>query len=626
MADILKGVDKTVDDLKDKVISLPEIKASFDTIIKTVDDQKALVTALDENLKKRLLPEQKWSKNLYTLGFDYEDIIKGTVKTDLSQMDEKTIKVYQLCKDLELKKAGKDTHIEINGKVWPELISDKITYYQEQGIWLIAWTESLVYGSITNEITITTQFGTTKKSLKESTALIDNIASCKQLIIDERQIQFNNFLTTNQITPQEQETITLSTDGIISLSYANTELNLNLPYTIDISKGTAVNNDIITFIKESRVDIKTKKEAAEAVKKAADELKAKLLVLDDKFNKYNWLDGNQVSEEERTFLKSEYDEAEKDEPKKSLFLDLLDTKYHIEEKLKSFSDHPSQNPKIMLMMKCYYDIKNPENLVWLDPPIKDSNDHTGGESFAAGRFLLYGIDDLVDLGAKAGKLYSFFNNKNVNLGKHLNPAPTITESTILSNIDLYLAIAKWIDRPYWTGGSKYTSVDCINFVQSLYQEKELWGKKLNLIDWTHPPQDFPSLSQSQPWKVDPNKIPIWSPIGLRTGGHLYDDTGKNIVADVHHYWIYIGDGNFVHAYNYWSNICIDSLNTSSGAHKTEKDEHTAGDPELKYNMYGPFAYYYGMPAKKNTNEVPTTTTTAEVKTTTTTATTETAMK
>jgi len=58
MGDILRQVDKSLDK-KDKIISLEEIEASFDNIAKSVEDQKKLVTALDENLTKSLLPEKK---------------------------------------------------------------------------------------------------------------------------------------------------------------------------------------------------------------------------------------------------------------------------------------------------------------------------------------------------------------------------------------------------------------------------------------------------------------------------------------------------------------------------------------------------------------------------------------
>ena len=316
-------------------------------------------------------------------------------------------------------------------------------------------------------------------------------------------------------------------------------------------------------------------------------------------------DDGMLTPEENKFLVDKFTKAEGDETEKENFLDILDTKYQIEDKIKAFSDTtdgqwadkntPDETPENILMMKCYYNIKNPDNQIWLSNTNR-TNSRTNTNDFMIGRFLLYGINDL-DAGAKATKLYKFFTSEHVNKGKAKIPV-TIAEDTISKNIDLYLALAKWIDRTYIvydgkTVMGKDTGVDCLNFVQLLYQEKELWGKKLNLRDWTHAIKAFPGLSTNAN-KVDVSKIPIWSVIGFRTGGTIYDD--NNNLAWVWHYWVYIWGNNFAHAFNGGTWVCIDSFDSYSGNYLTPAAQAAHGS-QLKFSDKGPFAFYYGVATK-----------------------------
>jgi predicted transport protein len=100
MAGILKEVANINNPTeKDMEITLSEMEKGFDDIAKDEKGQKKLVQALEDNLSKE--GSEKYYK------FDYAGMIKDIVEKEegLSEMDENAIKVYQLCKNLELKKA-----------------------------------------------------------------------------------------------------------------------------------------------------------------------------------------------------------------------------------------------------------------------------------------------------------------------------------------------------------------------------------------------------------------------------------------------------------------------------------------------------------------------------------------
>ena len=252
MSDILKQVDKLEE--KNNVISLWEIEKAFDNIAKNPEDQKALVNALDKLLSDKLSDK----KTKYDLWFEYSAKIKEIANTpiDLSKIDEKTIKVYQLCKNLELKRQWHgDQYIEINGKIWPEIISDRIGFYTTQGIGLLSGSESLNYNKATNEILLKTQFGEIKKSLQESNSIIDNIVSCRTFVDDTRKVLFGNFLINNKIISQEWEEISLSQNKVITVHYKNNKEYIDKSFSLDISAW--INNEnILKFFQEKRSEYK----------------------------------------------------------------------------------------------------------------------------------------------------------------------------------------------------------------------------------------------------------------------------------------------------------------------------------------------------------------------------------
>jgi len=82
------------------------------------------------------------------------------------------------------------------------------------------------------------------------------------LVADERQTQFSDFLTTNAIAAQDFETMTLSDDKVITMTYKNKTVDMNENYTLNITAGLT-NDVIIKFVEKSRLDINSQKAVAE---------------------------------------------------------------------------------------------------------------------------------------------------------------------------------------------------------------------------------------------------------------------------------------------------------------------------------------------------------------------------
>lgn len=195
MADILQEIASQ--DEKQNEISLKELEQAFDDISNDKKNNnerqiKKLVKAFDKNIEKE------------EYALDSKGIINKIInqKEDFSKINNNTIKVYQLCKNLEYKKEWMEKYIEIDGDIWTELIEDRIATYDEW-LSLMPW-ESMEFDAISNKLKIITKFGTYDEVLADY-SIIDNKETCKSFINDRREEYFNKFISENEIINSESE-------------------------------------------------------------------------------------------------------------------------------------------------------------------------------------------------------------------------------------------------------------------------------------------------------------------------------------------------------------------------------------------------------------------------------------
>lgn len=264
MADALHEI-ANIDNTKgeDMEISLSEIEKSFDDITKDEkkDDAKQveqLVKAFEKNLLK---PKYM---------FDYEKIKKQIIEEnmDISDMPESKIKVYQLCKRLEsvsgkvailpedVKKKQKKIiikqnreYLNLNGKIWTDLISDKILSYDD--IWLLEGNEELTYDANINMLSLKTKFGTYEQIVAAPYSVVNNEQNLKNFINQKREEHFAWFLEKNKITTSDSEFRKSLTE-----KYPNASEEISLMHTQMDEKIIYVDfkNDAINYIDEQDND------------------------------------------------------------------------------------------------------------------------------------------------------------------------------------------------------------------------------------------------------------------------------------------------------------------------------------------------------------------------------------
>ncbi len=263
MADILKEVaninTSEEEKKKDTEIVLSELEKHFDIIAedKKNDERqiRKLVEAFEENLKN----------NEYA--FDYAGIKNDILDKWVSNLDVNTIKVYQLCKNLEIKKTWIGEPMKINGDT-SDLIYDKLMSYDKKSLWLLWSDEKFEYDGVYNTLSLQTKFGEYSDVLADF-KIIDNQENYKNFIDKTREKHFNDFLLTNKITDNEsefkksmtekyknaQEDVCLmdmeSDKKAVHIDYKNDEAYVDCSYDLEIQSDTK-KEDVIAFIEKSR--------------------------------------------------------------------------------------------------------------------------------------------------------------------------------------------------------------------------------------------------------------------------------------------------------------------------------------------------------------------------------------
>lgn len=265
MADILEQIAKT--EWNEHEISLWELEKHFDEITNNEKDDKKeiakLVKALEKNIeKKKYEIDSKWI---------IEKIINQD--KDFSKFDKNTIKIYQLCRNLESEKAWMGKCMEIDGNIWTELIEDRIATYDENSSWLL-WWESIEFDAISNKLKLITKFGIYDEVLTDYW-IIDNKEKYKEFIDAKRLEHFNAFLLKNEITNPESEfkkwltkkypnalediclQYTEVGTNIVYIDYKNDDANIDYSFSLDIKSDTTP-EEIIALIQKSRESYNSK--------------------------------------------------------------------------------------------------------------------------------------------------------------------------------------------------------------------------------------------------------------------------------------------------------------------------------------------------------------------------------